>query len=181
MVYPVPDPETYPFLQFIHSIRDYYPLWQVSPATFLPNLLPLTLPPQLVYQAAVFISRSSISLGLPPLPSSQSVSNSEDSSHENIVDEDSEGEPLKPIPGSHKIGSSSDPIQVDSSDEEDEFIVEDIDDDDNQIASLPIEYSMNRAQPVEISFKVVVQLLVHVACQPHHLRATYMEARLKGD
>ncbi|VDB87170.1 unnamed protein product [Peniophora sp. CBMAI 1063] len=50
LVYPVPDPETYPFLKFIHSIRDYYPLWQ------------------LVYQAAVFISRSSISLGLPPLP-----------------------------------------------------------------------------------------------------------------
>ncbi|KZV65017.1 batten disease protein Cln3 [Peniophora sp. CONT] len=50
LVYPVPDPDAYPYLKFIHSIRDYYPLWQ------------------LVYQAAVFISRSSISLGLPPLP-----------------------------------------------------------------------------------------------------------------
>jgi battenin len=36
----------------IHSIRDYYPLWQ------------------LVYQSTVFLSRSSISLGLPPLPQS---------------------------------------------------------------------------------------------------------------
>lgn len=34
----------------IHSIRDYYPLWQ------------------LVYQSTVFLSRSSISFGLPPLP-----------------------------------------------------------------------------------------------------------------
>ncbi|KAI0319351.1 batten's disease protein Cln3 [Amylostereum chailletii] len=50
LIYPVPSPEDYPLLGFIHSIRDYYPLWQ------------------LVYQSSVFLSRSSISLGLPPLP-----------------------------------------------------------------------------------------------------------------
>ncbi|KAF7292802.1 Protein BTN [Mycena indigotica] len=49
LLYPVPD---HPFLsKIIHSIRDYYPLWQ------------------LVYQTTVFLSRSSISIGLPPLPS----------------------------------------------------------------------------------------------------------------
>ncbi|GJE93453.1 batten's disease protein Cln3 [Phanerochaete sordida] len=51
LVYPVPSPDRYPLLsRIIHSIRDYYPLWQ------------------LVYQTTVFISRSSISLGFPPLP-----------------------------------------------------------------------------------------------------------------
>ncbi|KAI0667306.1 batten's disease protein Cln3 [Trametes maxima] len=51
LVYPVPTRETHWFMSlFIHSIRDYYPLWQ------------------LVYQSTVFLSRSSISLGLPPLP-----------------------------------------------------------------------------------------------------------------
>ncbi|KAI0059950.1 batten's disease protein Cln3 [Artomyces pyxidatus] len=51
LLYPVPSPESYPLLShIIHSVRDYYPLWQ------------------LVYQLTVFLSRSSISLGLPPLP-----------------------------------------------------------------------------------------------------------------
>ncbi|KAF9238938.1 batten's disease protein Cln3 [Melanogaster broomeanus] len=51
LLYPVPSPERYGLIsKIIHSIRDYYPLWQ------------------LVYQSTVFISRSSISLGLPPLP-----------------------------------------------------------------------------------------------------------------
>ncbi|KAI0049514.1 batten's disease protein Cln3 [Auriscalpium vulgare] len=51
LLYPVPSPDKYPLLSHvIHSIRDYYPLWQ------------------LVYQSTVFLSRSSISLGLPPLP-----------------------------------------------------------------------------------------------------------------
>ncbi|KZT28273.1 batten disease protein Cln3 [Neolentinus lepideus HHB14362 ss-1] len=51
LLYPVPAPESYPILsKIIHSIRDYYPLWQ------------------LVYQTTVFLSRSSISLGIPPLP-----------------------------------------------------------------------------------------------------------------
>ncbi|TFK31683.1 batten's disease protein Cln3 [Crucibulum laeve] len=52
LLYPVPTPEEYPFLsKIIKSVRDYYPLWQ------------------LVYQSTVFLSRSSISLGLPALPS----------------------------------------------------------------------------------------------------------------
>ncbi|KIK07113.1 hypothetical protein K443DRAFT_2599 [Laccaria amethystina LaAM-08-1] len=38
--------------KIIHSVRDYYPLWQ------------------LVYQTTVFLSRSSISLGIPALPQS---------------------------------------------------------------------------------------------------------------
>ncbi|KAG6909736.1 hypothetical protein DXG01_015724 [Tephrocybe rancida] len=51
LIYPVPSPEEHPVLSmFIHSIRDYYPLWQ------------------LVYQIPVFFSRSSISFGLPALP-----------------------------------------------------------------------------------------------------------------
>ncbi|KAI6115303.1 batten's disease protein Cln3 [Pisolithus croceorrhizus] len=51
LLYPVPSPERYDFLsKIIHSVRDYYPLWQ------------------LVYQITVFISRSTISLGIPPVP-----------------------------------------------------------------------------------------------------------------
>ncbi|KAI9458512.1 batten's disease protein Cln3, partial [Boletus coccyginus] len=48
LLYPVPFNGL--LSKIIHSIRDYYPLWQ------------------LVYQSTVFISRSSISLGIPPLP-----------------------------------------------------------------------------------------------------------------
>ncbi|KAL5497873.1 BTN1 [Sanghuangporus vaninii] len=52
LIYPVPSPDEHPVMSLvIHSIRDYYPLWQ------------------LVYQTFVFLSRSSISFGLPPLPS----------------------------------------------------------------------------------------------------------------
>ncbi|OCB89152.1 batten's disease protein Cln3 [Sanghuangporus baumii] len=52
LIYPVPSPDEHPVMSLvIHSIRDYYPLWQ------------------LVYQTTVFLSRSSISFGLPPLPS----------------------------------------------------------------------------------------------------------------
>jgi len=51
LLYPVPSPHKHRLLgRIIHSVRDYYPLWQ------------------LVYQSNVFLSRSSISLGLPPLP-----------------------------------------------------------------------------------------------------------------
>ncbi|KZV95981.1 batten's disease protein Cln3 [Exidia glandulosa HHB12029] len=51
LVYPVPEPATHPILRHvIVSMRDFYPLWQ------------------LVYQTSVFLSRSSISLGIPPLP-----------------------------------------------------------------------------------------------------------------
>ncbi|KAE9406551.1 batten's disease protein Cln3 [Gymnopus androsaceus JB14] len=51
LLYPVPSPEKYWLLsKIIKSVRDYYPLWQ------------------LVYQTTVFLSRSSISIGIPPLP-----------------------------------------------------------------------------------------------------------------
>ncbi|KAF7762224.1 hypothetical protein Agabi119p4_8817 [Agaricus bisporus var. burnettii] len=51
LLYPVPSPEDHWFLsKIIHSVRDYYPFWQ------------------LVYQASVFLSRSSITLGLPAIP-----------------------------------------------------------------------------------------------------------------
>ncbi|KAF9647783.1 batten's disease protein Cln3 [Thelephora ganbajun] len=51
LLYPVPSSEEHPvIILMIKSIRDYYPLWQ------------------LVYQVTVFLSRSSISLGCPPLP-----------------------------------------------------------------------------------------------------------------
>ncbi|KZP30811.1 batten's disease protein Cln3 [Athelia psychrophila] len=51
LLYPVPAPLEHPIVsKIIRSIRDYYPLWQ------------------LVYQTAVFFSRSTISIGIPPLP-----------------------------------------------------------------------------------------------------------------
>jgi battenin len=51
LLYPVPSPYKHWLLsRIIHSVRDYYPLWQ------------------LVYQSNVFLSRSSISLGMSPLP-----------------------------------------------------------------------------------------------------------------
>ncbi|KAH9956927.1 batten's disease protein Cln3 [Russula dissimulans] len=51
LIYPVPTLESSPvFGHIVHSIRDYYPLWQ------------------LVYQSTVFLSRSSLSIGLPALP-----------------------------------------------------------------------------------------------------------------
>ncbi|KAI5481084.1 esterase / lipase [Pseudohyphozyma bogoriensis] len=52
LVYAIPDASTAPLLaMIIHSLRDYYPLWQ------------------LVYQTFVFFSRSSLSIfHLPPLP-----------------------------------------------------------------------------------------------------------------
>jgi len=52
LLYPVPSPKEHWVVgKVIHSIRDYYPLWQ------------------LVYQTTVFFSRSSISVGFPPIPS----------------------------------------------------------------------------------------------------------------
>ncbi|EMD36899.1 hypothetical protein CERSUDRAFT_83923 [Gelatoporia subvermispora B] len=52
LIYPVPSSsEAWLMPKIVHSIRDYYPLWQ------------------LVYQTTVFFSRSSISIGIPPLPS----------------------------------------------------------------------------------------------------------------
>lgn len=51
LLYPVPSQSKDPFLaMIIKSLRDYYPLWQ------------------LIYQTFVFLSRSSISLGIKPLP-----------------------------------------------------------------------------------------------------------------
>ncbi|KAJ6591212.1 batten's disease protein Cln3 [Mycena vulgaris] len=50
LLYPVPSQEHTFLSKIIHSVRDYYPLWQ------------------LVYQTTVFLSRSSISIGIPPLP-----------------------------------------------------------------------------------------------------------------
>ncbi|SGY69905.1 BQ5605_C004g03077 [Microbotryum silenes-dioicae] len=51
LIYEVPSPSTLVLSSLIHSLRDYYPLWQ------------------LVYQFWVFVSRSSLSiLHLPPLP-----------------------------------------------------------------------------------------------------------------
>ena len=48
-------------------MRDYYPLWQVRIPYHHITFPRLTFS-QLVYQTTVFLSRSSISLGLPPLP-----------------------------------------------------------------------------------------------------------------
>ncbi|KAG8875582.1 battenin CLN3 protein [Tulasnella sp. 331] len=51
LIYPVPDASQHWLIgHIIHSLRDYYPLWQ------------------LVYQTFVFFSRSSISIGVPSLP-----------------------------------------------------------------------------------------------------------------
>ncbi|KIY49732.1 batten's disease protein Cln3, partial [Fistulina hepatica ATCC 64428] len=50
LVYPVPAEDHWLLSSVIHTIRDYYPLWQLT------------------YQTTVFISRSSISFGIPPIP-----------------------------------------------------------------------------------------------------------------
>ncbi|EDR10336.1 uncharacterized protein LACBIDRAFT_325288 [Laccaria bicolor S238N-H82] len=53
LLYPVPSAKDHWLLsKIIHSVRDYYPLWQ------------------LVYQSTVFLSRSSISFEIPALPQS---------------------------------------------------------------------------------------------------------------
>ncbi|KAJ8082239.1 battenin CLN3 protein [Marasmius tenuissimus] len=68
LLYPVPPAEKYWLLsKIIHSVRDYYPLWQVCILSHYFTSLKLTFS-KLVYQTTVFLSRSSISLGLPPLP-----------------------------------------------------------------------------------------------------------------
>jgi battenin len=66
----VPSPDDYWLLsKIIHSIRDYYPLWQASMHCISSVFgSPVSIISQLVYQTTVFLSRSSISLGLPPLP-----------------------------------------------------------------------------------------------------------------
>jgi battenin len=70
LLYPVPSPEEHSFLsKIIHSVRDYYPLWQVRSFLFhFTTAHPLMPIVQLVYQTTVFLSRSSISIGIPPLP-----------------------------------------------------------------------------------------------------------------
>jgi hypothetical protein len=114
--------------------------------------------------------------GLPELPSSDSESG-EEGSDEEIIELDSEGEEVrvKPIPGARKGDVQDSPVNEEDSDE-DEFIV----DDEEDAVNLPVQYSMQRAQPLVVSFKVFFQLLVHVACKPNHLRATFMKARLDG-
>lgn len=120
--------------------------------------------------------------GLPELPSSDSQSSEEESENE-IIELDSDGEEktrYKPIPGARKGPQSSSPINLDSSsDDVENFIVDDEEEADGGI-SLPMQFSMTKAQPLGASFKVFFQLLVHVACQPNHLRVTYMKARLNG-
>lgn len=118
--------------------------------------------------------------GLPELPSSNSESGDE-GSDEDIIELDSEGEEVrvKPIPGARKGDVQDSPAHEDSSSDEDEFIVED-DEGAQDVVNLPMQYSLSRAQPLVVSFKVFFQLLVHVACKPNHLRATFMKARLDG-
>lgn len=70
-MYAVPSHDQYPFLSnVIKSIRDYYPLWQVRPPSLrYQRYSDDSVLSQLVYQTTVFLSRSSISLGIPALPS----------------------------------------------------------------------------------------------------------------
>jgi Domain of unknown function (DUF4211) len=115
--------------------------------------------------------------GLPELPSSDSESG-EEGSDEEIIELDSEGEEVrvKPIPGARKGDKQDSPANEEEGSDEDEFIV----DDEEGAVNLPVQFSMMRAQPLVASFKVFFQLLVHVACKPNHLRATFMKARLDG-
>jgi hypothetical protein len=118
--------------------------------------------------------------GLPELPSSNSES-SDERSDEEIIELDSEGEEVrvKPIPGARKGDVQDSPTNEDSNSDEDEFIVDD-EEGAQDAFNLPVQYSMLKAQPLVVSFKVFFQLLVHVACKPNHLRETFMKARLDG-
>ncbi|KAG8838179.1 hypothetical protein FRC18_005943 [Serendipita sp. 400] len=114
-------------------------------------------------------------LGLPSDP--EESDDGESGSGNGSEDETS----FKPIPGARKLGS---PISVESDEASsggtEDFVVED--DGDNSVAmELPLQFSMHRAQPLAVSFKVFFQLLVHIACQPSHLREIYVKERLSRE
>ncbi|KAG8829951.1 hypothetical protein FRC17_005745 [Serendipita sp. 399] len=111
-------------------------------------------------------------LGLPPGP---------DSSENEATDENSSDAGFKPIPGARGPAGSS-PVESDeaSSVGTDDFVVED-DAGDSTTVELPLQFSMHRAQPLAVSFKVFFQLLVHIACQPSHLRESYVKERLSRE
>ncbi|KAG9055010.1 hypothetical protein FS842_003388 [Serendipita sp. 407] len=114
-------------------------------------------------------------LGLPSDP--EESDDGESGSGNGSEDETS----FKPIPGARKLGS---PISVESDEASsggtEDFVVED--DGDNSVAmELPLQFSMHRAQPLAVSFKVFFQLLVHIACQPSHLREIYVRERLSRE
>ena len=120
--------------------------------------------------------------------SSESNSSQESSyDAENVITEDEVDTAFKPIPGARdptgKREKSCDPADDDSesgSDDTEGFIVDDEDEGAVQELDLPMQFSMSRAQPLALSFKVFFQFLVHVACQPPRLREAYIDARLSG-
>lgn len=98
----------------------------------------------------------------------------DDESDESSAEESDE---VKPIPGSRRMGATSDSSEAENDDEEEDFIVDDSNE-EGETVNLPAEYSIRKWQPLSGSFKIFFQLLVHVACQPAHLRAAYMKERL---
>lgn len=120
-------------------------------------------------------------LGLSPKSSSHSSEEDSSQSDTNEISQRKEAK-FKPIPGSQRPGGSrTSPLEEDigsTSSDASDFVVED----EEQVeVVLPIEYSAQRVQPLGHSFKVFLQFLVHIACQPRHLRAIHMKERLKGD
>lgn len=126
-------------------------------------------------------------LGLRKAPSQSNSSQESSCDAENVTTEDEGDTAFKPIPGARdltgKRAKSPDLADDDSesgSGDTEGFIVDDEDEGAVQELDLPVQFSMIRAQPLALSFKVFFQFLVHVACQPPHLREAYVNARLSG-
>lgn len=82
----------------------------------------------------------------------------------------------------HDQVPSSDLPNLDEGDEdEDEDESDFIEDDGPNRAELPMEFSKNSYNSLFENFRILCQLLVHVACQEPHERYHYMANLLKGD
>jgi hypothetical protein len=126
-------------------------------------------------------------LGLRKASSQSSSSQESYYDADNATTEDEGDTAFKPIPGARDLtgkgAKSPDPADDDSesgSGDTEGFIVDDEDEGAVQELDLPLEFSMNRAQPLALSFKVFFQFLVHIACQPPHIREEHVNARLSG-
>jgi hypothetical protein len=125
-------------------------------------------------------------LGLPKELSQSNSSQEGSDGPENATSDDEAEVKFKPIPGARnpngKGAKSPDPARdgSESSGGTEDFVVDDEDEGAAEGLDLPIQFSMSCAQPLGVSFKVFFQFLVHVACQPPHLREAYVKTRLSG-
>lgn len=118
-------------------------------------------------------------LGLPAEESSDEVSDEESDEDDEEVEEveGQNGTRFKPFRGSKPATEQAETIREHSNSDVDNFIEED----DEEVPELPMQFSSNRAQPLATSFKIVFQLFVHVACQQPHLREELMQSRLESN